>query len=73
MDELPMSEFRRQTGEYVNQTQYAGKTYVLTKGGKRVVALVPITVLERLAELEALHGHTTLPPMADQQPDDKKG
>lgn len=69
MNELAMSEFRRQAGEYVNQTHYAGKTFVLTKGDKRVAALVPVTVLDRLAELESLHGQTTMPlPMADQPP-----
>jgi|GEM_PF-2474355 len=59
METLAMSEFRRQAGEYVNQTHYVGKTFVLTKGEKRVAALVPIKVLDRLAELEAFYDQTT--------------
>lgn len=54
MEEIPMNEFRRQIGEYVNQTYYANKTFVLTKGQKKLAALVPIAQLERLAQLEAL-------------------
>jgi prevent-host-death family protein len=69
MDEIAMSEFRRQAGEFVNQTYYAGKAFILTKGDKRVAALVPVTVLDRLTELEALHGQTILqPPVVDQPP-----
>lgn len=55
---LPLTEFRRQVGEYVNQVYYAGKSLVLTKGEKKVAALVPITILERLAELEEFYAQT---------------
>lgn len=53
-----MIEFRRQIGEYINQTYYASKAFVLTKGEKKVAALVPITMLNRLTELEAFHAQT---------------
>ena len=70
METLAMSEFRRQAGEYVNQTHYAGKTFVLTKGEKRVAALVPITVIDRLAELETFHQQMTrVVPAAADEPD----
>ena len=49
-----MNEFRRQVGEYINQTYYAGKAFTLVKGTKNVGALVPMAMIERLAELEAL-------------------
>ena len=32
MDTLPVNEFRRQVGEYLNQTYYAGKAFTLLKG-----------------------------------------
>ncbi len=50
-----MIEFRRQVGEFINQTYYAGKTFILTKGEKKVAALVPVSVLDRLTELEAFY------------------
>lgn len=53
-----MNEFRRQVGEYINQTYYAGKAFVLTKGEKKVAALVPMAMLNRLAELEAFYTQT---------------
>jgi hypothetical protein len=54
MEEIPMNEFRRQIGEYVNQAYYANKAFVLIKGQKKLAALVPMAQLERLAQLEAL-------------------
>ncbi|MBR8837144.1 MAG: type II toxin-antitoxin system prevent-host-death family antitoxin [Stigonema ocellatum SAG 48.90 = DSM 106950] len=58
-----MNEFRRQVGEYINQTYYANKSFVLTKGQKRVAALVPIAILDRLSELESFYSQT----LADRQ------
>ncbi len=58
MEKLAMNEFRRQVGEYVNQTYYAGKAFVLTKGEKRVAALLPVAMLDRLKELEAFYART---------------
>lgn len=55
MEELAINEFRRQVGEYVNQTYYAGKSFVLTKGEKKVAALIPIATLTKLAELEKFY------------------
>lgn len=55
MENLTMNEFRRQVGEYINQTYYAGKAFVLTKGEKKVAALVPIAMLNRLTELETFY------------------
>ena len=52
MENLAMNEFRRQVGEYINQTYYASKAFVLTKGDKKVAALVPMAMLNRLSELE---------------------
>ena len=46
MENLAMNEFRRQVGEYINQTYYANKSFVLTKGEKRVAALVPLAMLD---------------------------
>ena len=57
-DDLPLSEFRRQVGEYTNQTYYSGKAFVLLKGGRRVAALLPIALLDRLVELEAFYAQT---------------
>jgi prevent-host-death family protein len=58
MEHLAMNEFRRQVGEYINQTYYAGKTFVLTKGEKKVAALVPVETLARLEELETFYEQT---------------
>ncbi|XWW48539.1 hypothetical protein JYG30_25570 (plasmid) [Fibrella sp. USSR17] len=55
MDNLPLNEFRRQVGEYVNQTYYASKAFILLKGERKVAALVPIALVDRLAELEAFY------------------
>lgn len=55
MDTLPVNEFRRQVGEYLNQTYYAGKAFALVKGEKQVAALVPMAMVERLAQLELIH------------------
>lgn len=63
MEDLLMNEFRRQVGEYINQTYYAGKTFVLIKGEKKVAAMVPIATLNRLRELEDFYTRT----MADQE------
>ena len=52
MDTLPVNEFRRQVGEYLNQTYYAGKAFTLLKGNRRMAALIPIAMLDRLVELE---------------------
>jgi prevent-host-death family protein len=52
MEKIAVNEFRRQVGEYINQVHYAGKGFVLTKGEKRMAALVPISLLDRLAALE---------------------
>lgn len=53
-----MNEFRRQVGEYINQTYYANKAFVLTKGEKKVAALVPMAMLNRLTELETFYDQT---------------
>ena len=58
MTTLPMNEFRRQVGEYVNQTYYAGKSFTLLKGERAVAALVPMALLDRLNELEAYYAQT---------------
>ena len=55
-----MTEFRRQVGEYVNQVYYAERTFLLTKGEKSVAAVVPMSLLERLAELEEFYAQTLL-------------
>lgn len=47
-----MNEFRKQVGEYLNQTYYAGKAFTLMKGNRPMAALVPMSMLERLAQLE---------------------
>ncbi|GAB3642009.1 type II toxin-antitoxin system prevent-host-death family antitoxin [Spirosoma arcticum] len=64
MENVAMNEFRRQVGEYINQTYYAGKAFVLTKGEKKVAALVPMATLNRLSELEAFYSQT----LADRPP-----
>lgn len=58
MEDILTTEFRRQVGEYVNQTYYAQKSFRLFKGNKPVAVLVPVTTLERLAELEAFYEET---------------
>ncbi|SFF28616.1 prevent-host-death family protein [Spirosoma endophyticum] len=64
MENLTMNEFRRQVGEYINQTYYAEKAFVLTKGEKKVAALVPMAMLNRMTELEAFYAQT----LADKTP-----
>lgn len=64
METLAMNEFRRQVGEYINQTYYAGKAFVLTKGEKKMAALVPIATLHRLQELEEFYAQA----LADHHP-----
>lgn len=61
MDTLAVNEFRRQVGEYLNQTYYAGKAFTLMKGNRPMAALIPITMLDRLIELEnELQARSTL-------------
>ncbi|QJD81688.1 type II toxin-antitoxin system Phd/YefM family antitoxin (plasmid) [Spirosoma rhododendri] len=52
MDTLLVNEFRKQVGEYLNQTYYAGKAFTLMKGNRPMAALVPMSLLERLTQLE---------------------
>lgn len=58
IENLAVNEFRRQIGEYINQTYYASKAFVLTKGDKQVGALVPMAMFNRLTELEAFYAQT---------------
>ncbi|GAB2556017.1 hypothetical protein GCM10027190_02600 [Spirosoma areae] len=46
-------------GGYVNQTYYASKAFVLMKSEKKVAALLPIAMVNRLAELEAFQAQVT--------------
>ena len=62
MENLAINEFRRQVGEYINQTYYANKSFVLTKGEKKVAALVPMAMLNRLTELETFYAQTIADP-----------
>lgn len=58
VENLAMNEFRRQVGEYINQTYYASKAFILTKGDKKVGALIPMAMFNRLTELEAFYAQT---------------
>ena len=46
--------------ELVNEAAYGGKRIVLTRHGKNIVAIVPMSDLEMLVELQAILDLTTL-------------
>ncbi|QMW03336.1 type II toxin-antitoxin system prevent-host-death family antitoxin [Spirosoma foliorum] len=52
MEKITANDFRRQVGEYLNRTYYAKEQFVIIKSGKQIAALVPISILERLTQLE---------------------
>lgn len=55
MREIPVTEARAQLAELVNQVAYGGESVVLTRHGRRLVALVPVDSLpqERAADAES--------------------
>jgi prevent-host-death family protein len=52
MASIPFSEAREHLTDLVNEVAYAGKRIVLTRKGKRLVAIVPLDDLEVLERLE---------------------
>ncbi|WP_370289357.1 type II toxin-antitoxin system Phd/YefM family antitoxin [Nocardioides sp.] len=55
MREIPVTDARAQLAELVNQVAYGGEAVVLTRHGRRLVALVPVDSLpqEQGADAEA--------------------
>ncbi len=52
MNEVPVSEARRDLSELTNRVAYGDERIVLTRHGKGLVALVPIADAELLQRLE---------------------
>lgn len=52
---MPVTDARAQLAELVNQVAYGGESVVLTRHGRRLVALVPVDSLpqERAADAES--------------------
>lgn len=48
MKEIPISKFRGELAEHINQVSYAGQRIILERRGKRLAALIPIEEYERL-------------------------
>jgi prevent-host-death family protein len=55
---LTVSEARNQFADLVSSVFYSRQAAVITKNGKKTVAVVPYEILERLAALEALNDIT---------------
>ena len=52
MSEIPASKAREQLSELINQVAYGKEPVVLTRRGKKLVAIIPIEDLERIEEIE---------------------
>lgn len=52
MASLPFSEARSHLTDVVNEVAYGGKRIVLTRKGKKLVAIIPLEDLEALEALE---------------------
>lgn len=50
---VTIEEVRNGLGEMAGRAAFAGERYVITRHGKQIAALVPITDLERLRERSA--------------------
>ncbi len=74
MEQVPITDARDDLAEVVNRVSYRGERIVLTRRGKRLVALVPIAdleLLERLenaADLEEIHSALSDPDNAEPIP-----
>lgn len=51
--EAPAMTVRQNLGDLLNEVQYRKGRIVITKGGKRVAALIDIALFDRLRQLEA--------------------
>ena len=51
-DECSLSDARSNFADITNEVAYAGKRIVLTRKGKRLVAIIPIEDLEALEAIE---------------------
>lgn len=51
--EIPVTQARAELAELVSQVAYAGERVTLTRHGKSLAALVPISDLERLEALDS--------------------
>jgi prevent-host-death family protein len=51
--EIPFTQARASLADLVGRVAYGGERVVLTRHGRRAVALVPITDLERLEAMDA--------------------
>ena len=52
MSELSITEARDELAEVVNQVQYAGARTYLTRHGRRVAAIVPVSLVEAYEDVE---------------------
>jgi prevent-host-death family protein len=66
MTQYTASDARKLYAELLNEAAYAGKRIVLTRHGKNIAAIIPISDLEMLHELEKILNVTTLPALKRQ-------
>lgn len=52
LDSLSIAELRRHLADVVNEVAYNGIRIVLTRHGRRIAALVPVSGLARLLQLD---------------------
>jgi prevent-host-death family protein len=52
MTSIPFSEARNHLTDIVNEVAYAGKRVILTRKGKKLVAIVPLEDFEAIEALE---------------------
>jgi prevent-host-death family protein len=66
MTHYTASEARKLYAELINEAAYGGQRIVLTRHGKNIAAIVPISDLEMLHDLEQILNVTTLPALKRQ-------
>ena len=60
MVHMPVSEFKNSIGEILNQVAYAGERVFLQRRGKDIAAIVSISDLKTLKEIEAMENKIDL-------------
>jgi prevent-host-death family protein len=72
--EVPVTQARADLAELVSRVGYSGERILLTRHGKALAALVPVSDLEELERPPAEIGFSITPPRDDQreQQDDRR-
>jgi prevent-host-death family protein len=69
--EVPVTQARADLAELVSRVGYSGERILLTRHGKALAALVPVTDLEALERPQAEIGFSIAPPPEPPEPADR--